>query len=218
MTFDPLPAELGWIHRAPTTQAQPTGAGVAVRRATAEDAPFLWEVLALAVTAEPPWTVAQARAEPGVAVYLAGWPRAGDLGVVAVDDRDDAGPRLGAAWYRRFTSEAPGYGFVDEATPELTIGCVADARGRGIGRQLLDALLMGAHDDGVERLSLSVDPTNLVARRLYLDLGFAPDGSAKAEAEGSITLVATTVPGPPDRRSGLGSPRPDPGKSTRYGI
>lgn len=61
--------------------------GVALRGATAEDAPFLWEILAVAVTADPPWTVAQAQAETGVARYLEDWHRAGDLGVVAVDDR-----------------------------------------------------------------------------------------------------------------------------------
>ena len=191
---------------------------MALRAATAEDRTFLWEILALAVTADPPWTVARARAEVGVARYLEGWPRAGDVGVVAVDDVGAGGACLGAAWYRSFTPEAAGYGFVDGATPELTIGCVADARGRGIGRALLRDLLGRAERNGVDRLSLSVDPTNLVARRLYAGLGFTPLGGVRPST--SVTLVAATQAGlqhPTERAEASGRDRDRPHRGRQDG-
>lgn len=52
-----------------------------------------------------------------------------------------------------------------------------EARGRGLGRALLEALIAHARTlAGVERLTLSVVPGNQAARSLYLRLGFIPYG------------------------------------------
>jgi GNAT superfamily N-acetyltransferase len=76
-------------------------------------------------------------AERPVYRYVQNWGRRGDAGVVALD-----GPHsYGAAWYRLFTADEPGFGFVDEQTPELTIAVVPSRRGKGAGRELLEALL-----------------------------------------------------------------------------
>jgi ribosomal protein S18 acetylase RimI-like enzyme len=40
-------------------------------------------------------------------------------------------------WSRCFTRDEPGYGFIDESIPELSIAVATDARGRGIGTALL---------------------------------------------------------------------------------
>ncbi len=96
--------------------------------------------------------------------------RPGDVGRIAVTD---SGEPVGAAWVRRFSSTDPGYGFVDERTPELTIAVVPSARGQGSGTTLLLDLLAV-----VPRCSLSVDRRN-PALRLYERLGFqvvATDG------------------------------------------
>lgn len=165
-----------------------------LREATGDDVAFLWEMLAAAVSDDPPWTVDQAEQTPGVARYLEGWGRPGDVGLVAVEGADPAGSPLGAAWYRSFTESEPGYGFVDVATPELTIACAPEARGRGIGRSLLEALLDRAHRSGVGRLSLSVDLQNPAAHGLYVDVGFVPPGPTAQGA--SVTMVALTRPAP----------------------
>ena len=61
--------------------------------------------------------------------YVKNWGRRGDAGVVASE-----GPNAyGAAWYRLFPAAAPGFGFVDEETPELTIAVVPSKRGHGTG-------------------------------------------------------------------------------------
>ena len=85
-----------------------------------------------------------------VARYVNNWGRPGDAGLVAWE----AGP-IGAAWYRLFPASAPGFGFVDEQTPELTIAVVPSRRGKGAGRELLDALLARAREDGYSAISLS---------------------------------------------------------------
>ena len=88
-------------------------------------------------------------------------------------------------WYRLFKTKEPGYGFVDERTPELSIAVVPSRRGRGFGDELLRALLEQARKDGFQQVSLSVEPYN-PALRLYERHGFEKVG----ESGGSWTMVA----------------------------
>ncbi len=71
-----------------------------------------------------------------LAHYVAQWGAEHDAGFVA----DRAGRTLGAAWWTFLPADDPAYGFIDEATPEASIGVVAEARGQGLGTALLDAL------------------------------------------------------------------------------
>jgi hypothetical protein len=52
----------------------------------------------------------------GASYYVAPW-QLGDLDVVAEDAY-----AVGAAWLGFFTANDPGYGFVDVATPGLSVG------------------------------------------------------------------------------------------------
>ncbi len=99
--------------------------------------------------------------------YVQAWGRRGDAGVIALDQ----GFPVGAAWYRLFRKDAPGYGFVDEQTPELAIAVVPSRRGRGIGEELLRGLLDRAREEGFGAISLGVERRN-PARRLYERFGF----------------------------------------------
>ena len=138
-----------------------------LRAATASDEPFLWEMLYLALfvpAGEPPQPRSVLR-DPGVARYVAGWGlRRGDSGVIALIN----GAPVGAAWLRCFPASEPGYGFVDEGTPELSMAVLRAYRGNGIGSRLIELLLQG-----VDAASLSCDPAN-PARRLYVRHGFDP--------------------------------------------
>ena len=99
------------------------------------------------------WRLAENEERP-VYRYVQNWGRRGDAGVVAFE-----GPHAhGAAWYRLFSAKEPGFGFVDERTPELTIAVVPSRRGKGTGKELLEALLAQAHADGYDAVSLSTDP------------------------------------------------------------
>jgi ribosomal protein S18 acetylase RimI-like enzyme len=116
---------------------------------------------------------------PGVAHYVVGYGRAGDHGLVALDGKTS----IGAAWVCTLTESDPGYGYVDDATPELTVAVAPEWRGRGIGSRLMRELL-AALEGVVRAVSLSCDPAN-PAIRLYERLGFVAVG----ESGGSITML-----------------------------
>ena len=111
-------------------------------------------------------TAEQVMADPRYTMYLTGWPRQGDYGLVAEQD----GP-VGAAWYRTFTEASHGYGFVEEDVPELSIAVIASRRHEGIGRRLLVDLIDASIAQGCSAISLSVIEDN-PARGLYESAGF----------------------------------------------
>ena len=145
----------------------------------AEDEPFLWRMLATTANLPPakPPSVAHVQGDPGIAPYLAGWGRAGDTAVVA----EVEGEPVGAAWFRLYGADRPGYGFVDAQVPEISIGVEAAWRGQGVGRALLVALVARARAEGHAALSLSVDARNAPALALYRSMGFVDTGGGKAE-------------------------------------
>jgi ribosomal protein S18 acetylase RimI-like enzyme len=115
---------------------------------------------------KPTPTADEVIADPRYARYLTGWPRQGDYGLVAEQDGS-----VGAAWYRTYTEANPGYGFVAEDVPELSIAVVASRRYEGIGRRLLLDLIDASLAQGYAAMSLSVREKN-PARRLYESAGF----------------------------------------------
>jgi ribosomal protein S18 acetylase RimI-like enzyme len=142
---------------------------VRLRRANEADRDFLAQMIVHAAFRPghiPP--LEEAVRAPHVVPWLDGWMRTGDVGVVAEDD----GGALGAAWCRRFTGDEVGIsGFVDSATPVLSIGVAEGQRGRGIGAALLEQLVAAARAAGCAALSLSVGRSN-PALRLYERLGW----------------------------------------------
>ena len=117
-----------------------------------------------------------------VARYVNNWGRPGDAGLVAWE----AGP-IGAAWYRLFPSSAPGFGFVDEETPELTIVVVPSRQGEGIGKELLAALVARAKADGYTSLSASAEKDNPETQ------SFLGEGFEKVAEHGSTLTLRRTL-------------------------
>jgi GNAT superfamily N-acetyltransferase len=157
---------------------------LAVRPAVASDEAFLR--LAGYDAAFPPGverlSFADTQKIPELSHYVDGWPRPGDVGVVAEHD----GRPIGAAWCRRFPPDDPGYGWVDADTPELAIAVVEGLRGQGVGRTLMRALAGAARAEGYERLCLSVSQDNPGAVALYLSEGYRVVG---LDGGGSLTMV-----------------------------
>jgi ribosomal protein S18 acetylase RimI-like enzyme len=107
------------------------------------------------------------RADPMLEKYVGAWRDGSDFGFIV----EASGEPLGAVWMRYFDAEDPGYGFVDEQTPEITLGVREGFRGQGIGRVLVQA----AQDAAPASLSLSVEDGNR-AIHLYESMGFVPVG------------------------------------------
>jgi ribosomal-protein-alanine N-acetyltransferase len=101
--------------------------------------------------------------------------------------RESFGYELRNPWARnlvaRRAGEVVGYLCAWIVAEEIKINNVAvrhDARGRGIGRALLEHALRQARSEGCREASLEVRPSNLTARHLYRDLGFRAVGRRKA--------------------------------------
>jgi GNAT superfamily N-acetyltransferase len=158
--------------------------GCELRAATVSDEPFLWEMLYLALfvpPGQPPLPRSILR-DPAIAHYVEGWGmRSGDLGLIALID----GAPVGAAWLRYFAASDPGYGFVGERIPELSIAVLPAHRGKGIGSRLMQGLLEGVHTT-----SLSCDSAN-PAWGFYVRFGFEPlpDGRTMLRNKSSISEV-----------------------------
>ncbi|WP_374689649.1 N-acetyltransferase family protein [Promineifilum sp.] len=154
---------------------------IAIRRATTADESTLWEMLYYAIYQrpdEPPLPRHIVR-RPELSRYVDGWGRPDDSGFVAAMN----GQPIGAVWLRALAEPEPGYGYVNDETPELSMAVLPAYRGRGIGSQLLTRLLSEAarRYPGV---SLSVAADN-PARRLYERHGFV----AVKQSGDSLTML-----------------------------
>lgn len=119
-----------------------------IRRGNRQDVRFLKDMLRHAFY----WRSGAEVEDTTLWRYVAGWGRRGDTSVVALEE----GFPIGAAWFRLFSRDEPGFGFVDEQTPEVSIAVVPSRRGRGIGSELLNELIAVAREQGFGGLSLSV--------------------------------------------------------------
>ncbi len=149
-----------------------------IRKGSAADVPFMRSMLAHAYG----WRVNALDADIPLTRYVDNWGRAGDVVLIA----HETGNRVGAAWLRVFRASEPGYGFVDEQTPELSISVVPSRRKHGLGQELLDALLEKAKAEGHTQVSLSVEKDS-PAVHFYERNGF----NATGESEGGLVMVRT---------------------------
>jgi ribosomal protein S18 acetylase RimI-like enzyme len=123
-------------------------------------------------------------AQPGLRRYVEDWGRVGDVAIVALDRLNEP---VGAAWYRQFSADNPGYGFVAADVPELAIAVYPECRGQRVGSLLLGTIIGRARAGGYRSISLSVDVDN-PARRLYARHGFEVASPTDDPAQ-SLTMV-----------------------------
>lgn len=123
---------------------------------------FLYQAIYLPEGVEPPPRPVVDL--PELQVYVTDFgTQSGDHCMVAEAD----GKVVGAAWCRIMED----YGHIDNSTPSLAISLLPEYRGRGIGTQLLNALLFLLRENGYRQVSLSVQKEN-PALRLYQWTGF----------------------------------------------
>src|SRR5262245_56619664 len=97
-----------------------------------------------------------------LAPYVKDWGREGDYMAIAQSDDD----LVGCAWYRFYTADEHGHGYLSDDIPELGIACRAQYRGQGAGRLLIDDLCDHARGAGIAKLCLSASTDNY-AFKLY---------------------------------------------------
>jgi ribosomal protein S18 acetylase RimI-like enzyme len=141
----------------------------AIRPLIPSDEPFLWEMLYQALFI-PPGTEALPKEiiyQPELAKYVRDWQE-DDTGFIAVLESSQIS--IGATWIRLFNSNNPGYGYISDEIPELSIAILSEYRDRGVGTELL--LHLFEHlKSRYPAISLSVSLEN-PAVRLYQSLGF----------------------------------------------
>lgn len=165
-----------------TATVGPMASEVTTRPLTGDDR----ELLRTATLANLNWT-GEARfglrdvdERPDLRHYTGFRSERGDLGLVAEQD----GRSVGVVWVLFLDADDPGYGFVADGVPELSIWVAPSARGQGLGGGLLRAALDEARRRGVERVSLSVETGN-PAVHLYRRSGFR---SVPGAAEGTFAV------------------------------
>lgn len=137
-----------------------------VRTATEHDVPFLQRMVWMAILASPRLVAARGIEQlPKLeAERWAEWPHADEIALVAEDAH---GRRLGGLVlhvHERDEARVVGY--------RLAIGVEEVARGKGIGRRLVEHAKRYAVEAGADYLFLFVDSSNEVAIHLYEAAGF----------------------------------------------
>ncbi|SFS41174.1 GNAT family N-acetyltransferase [Paenibacillus sp. 453mf] len=156
-----------------------------IRPIEAGDISFLWDMLYESLYV-PEGQVPFSKEiihDPFISKYVEGWGRDGDFGFIAIHEE---GKPVGSITARYFNESNKGFGFVDHDVPELGMAILEDYRGIGIGSALLNELFKEARMKNIGRISLSVDPNNEAAMRLYQRFCFEEVG----KVDTSITMVA----------------------------
>lgn len=154
------------------------------RLATLVDATFLREMLyeaAFPLRRERP-PPEELLANRSVSAFIEGWGRPGDHGIVA----DAEFEPVGAAWFRVFPDDDLEGGFVGGETPEMLIALAPEHRGKGVGGQLLAALLGKAREERMRSIGLNVPRANLPAVSLFRRHGFV----VVRDHQGVLTMQA----------------------------
>lgn len=79
---------------------------------------------------------------------------------------------LGVVWLKYFIENDPGFGYISDDIPELSISIFPVYRNCGFGTNLLKYTIEEARIREITHISLSVEFENEIARNLYEKLGF----------------------------------------------
>ncbi|MEM9448656.1 MAG: GNAT family N-acetyltransferase [Cyanobacteria bacterium P01_E01_bin.6] len=161
-----------------------------IHSATAQDEPFLWDMLAVAAhmdeAGERPDS---AKTNPFLSRYVSHWGKSGDVGCIACL-LEYPHRQIAAAWCRLLPPMDNQLGYVSADIPELAIATIPEFQGQGAGSAVLHALIDAARDR-YSGLSLNVRIGN-PALRLYERFGFRiiPDSNVINRVGGQSVTMA----------------------------
>jgi len=161
--------------------------GLTVRPLEADEAPAILREATLGNVnwQGPRFDPAEIDRRPEFAHYTRLVLERGDFGVVAMPIATlPTYEWAGAAWALHLPEQDPGYGFVAEGIPEVSLHVLPQWRNRRVGRMLLHELHEEARRRGLSALSLSVESGN-PARQLYESMGYR---EAPTATEGTLLL------------------------------
>jgi ribosomal protein S18 acetylase RimI-like enzyme len=141
-----------------------------IRPISSDDIPFLWDMLFYAARMSEDGATSSdaAKDDPHLNIYVSGWGRRGDFGVLAFESQSSR--PLGVAWLRLLTEDKSHYGYYDDETPELAIAVLPEMIGQGVGSALLSYLIEAVKGQ-VPAIVLTVRNDN-PAKKLYERYGF----------------------------------------------
>ena len=144
---------------------------IKIREFQPDDVSFLWDMLYESIHFSEEVKPAQEvlLKDSNINKYLRNWGLTDDHALIAINDNNQ---RIGAVWIRKFPSDDHGYGYIDKDTPEIGIAILPLYQSKGVGKILLQKMIVLARSLGYPALSLSVDPMNQVAISLYEKFGF----------------------------------------------
>jgi ribosomal protein S18 acetylase RimI-like enzyme len=145
---------------------------------THKDESIVWEMLVYAAQQR---SIEDVQSQDYLARYAKNWGRSGDMGFVAQTEVKS----IGAAWLRLWSNDDRGFGYIDDAIPELAIAVLPEYRGQGIGTQLLMKVLASAQSN-YPGISLSVRADNPVVK-LYQRVGFVTVDGSESVVEGVVS-------------------------------
>ncbi|HZK06057.1 MAG TPA: GNAT family N-acetyltransferase [Actinomycetaceae bacterium] len=154
-----------------------------LRALTEADARILSEATLLNLNwSEPRFSEDDVHSNPHFRHYTELVPARGDFGYLLEDETG----WVSVVWLLFLDHQDPGYGYVDDGIPELSICTTPMGRGQGHGLHIMHRAIEEARTRRLGSISLSVEAGN-PARRLYEQLGFQPVPDALNE--GTMVLV-----------------------------
>jgi RimJ/RimL family protein N-acetyltransferase len=159
---------------------------IEIRPVVAEDYDFLREMLYEAAWMEKTGETRSCIEKTAMLrQYVIDWGRQDDVGFIACDK--ETGDRYGAAWSRIYDKPDCLAGFPGPL-PELAMATVPQARGKGIGKTLLQRLIADAKQK-YDAICLNVREENRAAITLYEKMGFQKiEGSGQVNRSNSISF------------------------------
>ena len=139
---------------------------ISIREMRQEEYPLLEEFLFQAIFQKDPMNPIPREEiyKPSLQVYIRDFGKLPDDYCLCAEADGEV---VGAVWVRII----PGFGSIDDKTPEFAISLLPHARGKGIGTALMQAMLRRLKSRGYPQVSLAVQKTNY-ALRMYQKVGF----------------------------------------------